>query len=69
MKPHLIRAAWDEAVRVIASIEERIVSASLVLSRLGSYPRQNSLYQCLAEIGRVLQRAVSREVHNQSGSR
>jgi len=29
------------------------VSASLVLSRLGSYARQNSVYQGLAEIGRV----------------
>ena len=46
VKPHLIRAAGDETVRVIASIEERIVSASLVLSRLGSYARQNSVYQC-----------------------
>ena len=53
VKPHLVRAAWDETVRVIASVEERIVSASLVLSRLGSYARQNSVYQCLAEIGRV----------------
>ena len=53
IKPHLIRAAWDETVRVIASIEDRIVSPSLVLNRLGSYARQNSVYQCLAEIGRV----------------
>lgn len=53
IKPHLIRNAWDETVRVIASIEERIVSPSLVLLRLGSYARQNSIYQALAEIGRV----------------
>lgn len=53
VKPNLIRAAWDETVRVIASIEDRIVSPSLVLGRLGSYARQNSIYQCLAEIGRV----------------
>jgi hypothetical protein len=53
IKPHLIRNAWDETVRVIASIEERIVSPSLVLHRLGSYARQNSVYQALAEIGRV----------------
>jgi TnpA family transposase len=33
--------------------EDRIVSPSLVLNRLGSYARQNSVYQCLAEIGRV----------------
>jgi TnpA family transposase len=53
IKPHLIRNAWDETVRVIASIEERIVSPSLVLHRLGSYARQNSIYQALSEIGRV----------------
>ena len=53
IKPHLIRNAWDETVRVIASIEERIVSPSLVLQRLGSYARQNSIYKALAEIGRV----------------
>jgi TnpA family transposase len=39
IKPHLIRNAWDETVRVIASVEERIVSPSLVLHRLGSYAR------------------------------
>jgi TnpA family transposase len=49
----LIRNAWDETVRVIASMEERIVSPSLVLNRLGSYARQNSVYQALSEIGRV----------------
>ena len=53
IKPHLIRQAWDETVRVIASMEERIVSPSLVLHRLGSYARQNSVYQALSEIGRV----------------
>ena len=53
IKPHLIRNAWDETVRVIASMEERIVSPSLVLHRLGSYARQNSVYQALSEIGRV----------------
>jgi hypothetical protein len=53
IRMHLIRQAWDEVVRVIASIHERIVSASLILHRLGSYARQNSIHQALAEIGRV----------------
>ena len=48
-----MRQAWDETVRVIASIHDRIVSASLILHRLGSYARQNSVHQALAEIGRV----------------
>ena len=53
IKTHLIRQAWDETIRVIASIHERIVSASLILQRLGSYARQNSIHRALAEIGRV----------------
>src|SRR5271166_2329355 len=53
VKIHLVRQAWDEAIRLIASIHERIVSASLILHRLGSYARQNSIHQALAEIGRV----------------
>ena len=36
-----------------ASMEERIVSPSMALQRLGSYARQNSVYQTLSEIGRV----------------
>src|SRR5271165_2947962 len=36
VKIHLVRQAWDEAIRLIASIHERIVSASLILHRLGS---------------------------------
>lgn len=53
IKTHLVRQAWDETVRVVASIQDRIVSASLILHRLGSYARQNSIHQVLAEIGRV----------------
>ena len=53
IRMHLIWQAWDEVVRVIASIHERIVSASLILHHLGSYARQNSIHQALAEIGRV----------------
>jgi TnpA family transposase len=53
IKTQPVRQAWDEAVRVIASINDRIVSPSLILQRLGSYARQNSIHQALAEIGRV----------------
>ena len=31
VKTHLVRQLWDETVRVIASIHDRIVSASLIL--------------------------------------
>jgi TnpA family transposase len=53
IKTHLIRQAWDETIRVMASIHDRIVSPSLILQRLGSYARQNSIHQALAEIGRI----------------
>jgi TnpA family transposase len=53
IKPHVIRNARNETVRVIASTEERIVSPSMLLQRLGSYARQTSVYQTLSEIGRV----------------
>lgn len=53
IKTHLIHATWDEIVRVMASIKTRRVSASLILTKLSSYARQNSLYQGLREIGRI----------------
>jgi TnpA family transposase len=53
IRPYLIRHAWDDVVRVLASIHTRAVSPSLILDRLGSYVRQNSIYQALVEIGRV----------------
>jgi TnpA family transposase len=53
IKTHLIHATWDEIVRVVASIKTRRVSASLILTKLSSYARQNSLYQGLREIGRI----------------
>jgi TnpA family transposase len=53
VKPHLVRRAWDETVRVVASIHARTASPSLILHRLGSYARQHSVHQALNEIGRV----------------
>jgi Tn3 transposase DDE domain len=44
IKTPIIRQAWDETVRVMASIHARRGSASLILQRLGSYARQNSLH-------------------------
>lgn len=53
VKAHLIGPAWDGVVRLVASMRARTASPSLILHRLGSYARQNSLHQALAEIGRV----------------
>jgi len=53
VKPHLVRRAWDETIRVVASIYARTASPSLILHRLCSYARQHSVHQALNEIGRV----------------
>jgi TnpA family transposase len=53
IKAHRITPAWDEVVRLVASMSARVVSPSLALLRLGSYARQNRIHQALAEIGRI----------------
>ncbi len=49
----LITAHWDDVLRLAASVRTGTVSASLMLKRLGSYPRQNGLALALREIGRI----------------
>lgn len=48
-----IRTHWDEILRLIASIKQGTVTASLMLRKLGSYPRQNGLALALRELGRI----------------
>ena len=48
-----IRAHWDEILRLAASIKQGTVTASLMLRKLGSYPRQNGLAVALREVGRI----------------
>jgi TnpA family transposase len=48
-----IRAHWDEILRLITSIKQGTVTASLMLRKLGSYPRQNGLAVALRELGRI----------------
>ena len=48
-----VRAHWDEILRLAASIKHGTVTASLMLSKLGSYPRQNGLAVALRELGRI----------------
>ena len=50
---NLIRANWDHVLRLASSIKNGTVTASLMLRKLGSYPRQNSLALALREIGRI----------------
>jgi TnpA family transposase len=49
----LIRTHWDEILRLAASIRQGTVTASLMLRKLGSYPRQNGLAVALRELGRI----------------
>lgn len=48
-----IAGHWDDVLRFAASVRTGVASASLVLKRLGAYPRQNGLALALREIGRV----------------
>jgi len=49
----LILAQWPEIQRLVASIQQGAVTASLMLRKLASYPRQNSLALALRELGRI----------------
>jgi len=48
-----IRIHWNEILRLAASIKQGTVTASLMLKKLGSYPRQNGLAVALRELGRI----------------
>lgn len=49
----LIRDHWDALRRLTVSIKSGTVTASLILGKLASYPRQNGLALALRELGRV----------------
>ena len=49
----IIEEQWDEILRLAASIKQGTVTASLMLRKLGSYPRQNGLAMALRELGRI----------------
>lgn len=48
-----IRQSWPEVLRLAASIQKGTVTASLIISRLASYPRRNNLAWALREIGYI----------------
>ncbi|MQA49899.1 Tn3 family transposase [Klebsiella pneumoniae] len=48
-----VRAHWDDILRLASSIKQGTVTASLMLRKLGSYPRQNGLAVALRELGRI----------------
>ncbi|GHM57491.1 hypothetical protein ECZU51_61610 [Escherichia coli] len=46
-----VRAHWDEILRLATSIKQGTVTASLMLRKLGSYPRQNGGSRRAARVG------------------
>lgn len=48
-----ICAHWDEILRLATSIQQGTVTTSLMVRKLGSYPRQNGLAVALRELGRI----------------
>jgi TnpA family transposase len=49
----LIENNYDDVLRIAHSIREKKVTSSLILSKLGSYARQNSLSNALKEMGKI----------------
>jgi len=49
----LIELQFNEVLRLASSIKQGTVTASLILRKLGAYPRQNSLAVALREVGRI----------------
>ena len=50
---NIIRDNYDDVLRLACSIRDGRVSGSLMMSKLGSYARQNSLATALREMGRI----------------
>lgn len=48
-----IEIHWREVLRLATSIKQETMTASLLLKKLASYPRQNGLAKALREIGRI----------------
>ena len=48
-----ILAHREKILRLATSIKQRVVTASLMLRKLGSYPHQNGLAVALRELGRL----------------
>ena len=48
-----IETHWDDILRLAASIRAGTVTASLIIRKLGAYPRQNGLAVALRELGKI----------------
>jgi TnpA family transposase len=54
IKRDRILRRWDDLLRVVGSLKLGWVTASLFISKLQAYPRQNSLTRALQEYGRLI---------------
>lgn len=50
---HEIKTQWDDILRLASSIRLGTVTASLIIRKLASYPRQNRLALAMRELGRI----------------
>lgn len=48
-----IETHWNEVLRLASSIKQGTVTASLMMKKLASYPKQNGLAKALRETGRI----------------
>ncbi|KGB10167.1 tn3 transposase DDE domain protein [Enterobacteriaceae bacterium ATCC 29904] len=48
-----IETHWHEVLRLASSLKQGTVTASLMMKKLASYPKQNGLAKALREIGRI----------------
>lgn len=53
IKTHEIEAQWEDILRLSSSIRLGTVTASLIIRKLASYPRQNRLALAMRELGRI----------------
>jgi TnpA family transposase len=53
LKVNCIKTHWDDILRLAVSIQQGSATASLLLRKLSSYPRQNGLAVALRELGRI----------------
>ncbi|GAB6154466.1 hypothetical protein JCM17380_32160 [Desulfosporosinus burensis] len=49
----VIRENYDDVLRLAHSVREGTVSASIIMGKIGSYSRQNSMATALREMGRI----------------
>ena len=53
LKINCIKTYWNDILRLATSIQQGTATASLLLRKLSSYPRQNGLAVALRELGRI----------------